>query len=168
MGDNTHDFKIFPSAKDRDALVKVLRENGITGIDVSFDGSGDSGSIERVDFYATTIDENGEANATPVRGVGGIIVESWERYSSFSPATGYTREERRDKTSLKNHIERLVDEALDRAGVDWYNGIGGFGECTITVTESGKLEFKLEVNERYTEVNTYGFNFSGMKQQESK
>jgi hypothetical protein len=168
MSNNTKHFELFTSAKERDALVKVLRENGISGIDVSFDGSGDSGSITDVNFYAITKDKNGEANATPVKGVCGIIVESWETYSSWCPTRGYERETRRDTTTLQTHIERIVDDALDRTGIDWYNNDGGFGECTITVTEDGALDFKIEVNARYTEVTTHNFNFSGMKQQESK
>ena len=60
--------------------------------------------------------------------------------------------------SIREVLESYCYDELEKTNIDWYNNDGGFGELRITLSDEASIE--LEVNQRYTEYNTYSFNLS--------
>jgi hypothetical protein len=121
-------------------ILPRLRQQGIETVTVSFEGSGDSGSIEHVDYHP-------QGNAA---GITNEMVEhlSTQRYfddgawrSTLTP----------EVTTLGDVVEALTYDYLEETGVDWCNNDGGYGELNIDVTNG---TVSLEVNVRYTESTT--------------
>lgn len=119
-------------------ILPVLREHQIKHVTVSFDGCGDSGSIEDVTFGQANID------ATALM----VEVEIASRVLQNDKWITNRLLEPRD---LQRAIEAVTNDYLEETDVDWYNGDGGFGELNIDV-EAGTVS--LEVSVRCTESST--------------
>jgi hypothetical protein len=118
-------------------LLPILREHSIRSVGVSFDGCGDSGSIETVMSYPS------ETQAT----FDGLTVEYLETQRLFDD--GHWRSRVAPvRGTLRQAVEALTYDYLEETGVDWYNNDGGFGELTIEVEEG---TVSLQINVRYTE-----------------
>ncbi len=111
-----------------------LRTADVAEVRVSFDGGGDSGSIQSVD-YDVQIDE---AN---------IVVDVLVNSRHFDEGTWVVAQETVRK-SLSDAIEVIADDYLEETDVDWYNDDGGYGEMVINVAEG---TVSMEINTRYTE-----------------
>ncbi len=119
-------------------VIPVLQRHSINKVVVKFDGSGDSGCIDEVIFYAA--DE--EITNPPLEEVS-------IRYNSSRFENGHWMRMVEDKViPLSNAIDDIVDDWLSSTSVDWYNNAGGFGDCIIDV-ENGELQ--LDVSVRVTE-----------------
>lgn len=116
-------------------LLPVLLEQGVSQVDVVFDGSGDSGSIESVDF------ENGPPD------VATISVRILKAVSIFEEDHWINRTEEVD-VDLEDAVRVLTDDYLDETDVDWYNDEGGYGSLCI---QPGEGTVYLDVNTRITE-----------------
>lgn len=116
-------------------ILPVLRAHQVKRVTVSFDGSGDSGSIEEVSFGEAKIDARA------------LMVEIEVAHRVLQQGKWITNRllERRD---LSSAIEEVTDDYLQETNVDWYNNDGGFGELSIDVEEG---TVSLEVSVRYTE-----------------
>lgn len=121
-------------------ILPVLREQGIQTVTVSFDGGGDSGSIDNVAF---TPHENEEA-------VKALPVEYMGTSSSFEEGR-WQREAVLQQSTLHEAIEELTNDYLEETGVDWYNDAGGFGELVIDV-QQGTVSLVVDV--RHTNSTT--------------
>lgn len=119
-------------------ILPVLRANGARRVTVSFDGSGDSGSIDDVHYGDVPID--GRA----------LMVEIEVMHRSMQAGRWVTSRILEHK-DLSTAIEELTDDYLEETNVDWYNNAGGFGELTINVDEG---TVALEVSVRFTEPTT--------------
>ena len=117
-------------------VLPVLQAAGTERVTVSFDGSGDSGSIHDVSFEPEW--ENDRPLVTIIKGkqVYDKGLQSWLRT---------TQEE---DMPLGEAIAELTYDYLDESGVDWYNNDGGYGDLVIDVM-AGTVA--LTVNQRYTE-----------------
>ncbi|MFA5957763.1 DUF6878 family protein [Hyphomicrobium sp.] len=117
-------------------LLPVLRNAAIESVTVEFDGSGDNGSIQNIDYAP-------HAN----RDVCNQHMEYLATEGVFSNGRWMTtvllREARVDDV-----IDTVTSDYLDETGVDWCNDDGGFGRLEIDVA-AGTVE--LEVNQRHTE-----------------
>lgn len=132
------------SPQKRSELVETLRSAGVTNVCVSFDGSGDSGSIDHVGLYGA---DNKSVSVSQT------IVYPF-LHSEYNDGTWkYTTTEK--EVPIAEALEQLCYDMLEETGIDWYNNDGGYGQLSIDI-ETG--EVSLEVNTRYTEVNTYNFN----------
>lgn len=118
-------------------LLPILREQAIRCVDVTFDGSGDSGSIENISFDGPLSQEMFDALPVQYLATGRIFDEGVWR-STVTPTDGTMREA----------IDALTYDYLEETGVDWYNNAGGHGELEINVTR-GTVE--LQVSVRYSE-----------------
>lgn len=118
-------------------VLPVLREHGVQNVIVSFDGSGDSGSIDGA-IYTPAI--NSRAIAVEIQKTSSAFVEWQWRHTQTIEQVG-----------LDDAIHEIANDWLDETDVDWYNNDGGFGELIIDV-EAGTVS--LEVNVRFTERNT--------------
>jgi len=122
-------------------ILPPLREHGVRTVTVRFDGSGDDGSIQDIDY--------GEATLTPAS----ILVDVDVVHRSFN-GREWTTTLVVEREILNNAIEAVTSDYLAETGVDWYNNDGGFGELIIDVA---RTTVTLEVNVRYTESSTeYG------------
>lgn len=119
-------------------ILPALRDQGVRTVRVSFDGSGDDGSIDHVEY--------GDAAITPAS----IFVEVDIVHRSFDGREWKT-DHVIERKNLDDAIEAVTGDYLEETGVDWYNNDGGFGELTIDVQEGSVA---LEVNVRYTESTT--------------
>lgn len=121
-------------------VLPILQAHNVPSVEVSFDGSGDSGSIHTI-WYSTP--ELSEA-------VGKIAVQTIinERYlddGDWKTRTALTQ------TTMSDAIESLTYDFLDTTGVDWYNNDGGFGRLEIDVANG---TVNLEIDTRYTQSTT--------------
>lgn len=124
-------------------MLQMIKDGGGKEIRVSFDGSGDSGSVESAEIW------DGNKNLNML-----FSVDYLETSSSWSKDTGWVKTESVKRMPVKEALESLCYELLENTGIDWYNNDGGYGELCITLDP---VEIKLEVNTRYTEVNSDEF-----------
>jgi hypothetical protein len=105
--------------KTRDVLTQ-LKIEGYTGVSISFDGSGDSGSI------------NG---ATAFRGDFILNQRVYDDYYRYEP-------------EITNSLDDLGYAILANSGYDWYNNDGGYGNIHISLlTGDVQLDIRIRVTE---------------------
>jgi hypothetical protein len=134
----------------KDYMKKVfvdLKLAGATSIVISFDGSGDSGSIEYVDIK--------RSDGTSIKDE--LTVE-FPKERSFYKDGDWITEVDVKQIPVCEALEAYCYEELERTNIDWYNNDGGFGQMTINLDD--KVEIELEVNTRYTEYNTDSFDLT--------
>lgn len=119
------------------AVLPLLRAHGVERVRVTFDGSGDSGSVDHAEYEPRT-------------DTSGIVVPIEKGRSEFSNgAWRYVHGV--ENVSLDDAIGEIADDYLGDTQVDWYNGDGGFGDLVIDVVEG---TVGLDINVRFTESNT--------------
>ena len=114
----------FPSPAHRERLVSLLKVSGVRRIEVSFAGSGDSGSIEGADAVCH---DNTEFDLTNVR-------IKWPEQSMQVLDKGqwvYKRSGKEIDKSLEEILKQVCEDALEEQGLDWYNNDGGQGELVM-------------------------------------
>jgi hypothetical protein len=115
-------------------VLQVLREQGVNHVRVSFDGSGDSGSIDWVEFDPPI---NSDTIRIETITVSREHVDGQWRYARGTAETG-----------IADAIEEITYDYLAKSNVDWYNNDGGFGDLVIDVLEG---TVQLDVSVRVTE-----------------
>ena len=115
------------------ALFDALAAAGITSVLVAFDGCGDSGQIESVDA---------QAGETAVE-LPGVDVE-------FASLTWEGAVER-TSMSVRDAVEALAYECLERTHGGWEDNEGAYGEFTFDVASRS---ITLDYNERYVDVRS--------------
>lgn len=102
-------------------VLPLLQEPGIREVIVSFDGSGDSGSIWDVRFEPAW---EGEEPIVSILKVASRQDPDSRRWIE-SPVI--------EEVPLKEAISTLAYDYLEETDVDWYNNEGGYGDLTIDV-----------------------------------
>jgi len=129
---------------DELTLTKImlqLSEFNITGMQIVYEGAGDSGSIENILFTKKPLEHPADISEN--------IDDSWSsEYNLIS--YGFDPEKVKD---LESDIEDIITTILLDKVEDWWNNDGGYGVLNMLVP-SGWYEIQNSV--RYTEVNTYG------------
>lgn len=128
-------------------MLKTIRDCGGKEIRISFDGSGDSGSIEDTYIYA------GDTRLMLIFNVD--YMTSTSQYSAEAHDWITTIEKK--TMTVKDALEQYCYDKLQDTGIDWYNNDGGYGELVITLDP---VEINLEVNTRYTETSTDSFDLT--------
>ena len=113
------------------ALFDVLAAAGIGTVVVTFDGTGDAGQIEDVSAY----DAVGADTALPDARVALADVD----FDTLATVT--------EACSLREVIDGMADDLLERVHDGWENGDGAHDEFTLTVAGQA---ITLDYNERYT------------------
>lgn len=111
-----------------------LRAADVGEVRVTFDGGGDSGSIQSVDYDI-------QLNETD------IVVDVLVNSRHFDEGNWVVSQETVRK-SLSDAIEVIADDYLEETDVDWYDADGGYGEMVINAAEG---TVSMEINTRYTE-----------------
>jgi len=147
---------LFYRPDEKERFLAILRENKVQSIRVSFSGGGDSGDIDWVEF-STGVAEDSTENQQRLRD---LNFEGWRTKASFNESLGrYVDEQELVTMSLRQFVERLTYDALERSGLDWYNNDGGQGALDLEVTDSGELSIELEVGINYVMTEPHSFNF---------
>jgi len=94
------------------SLLIKLADIGITGIMVRYDGAGDSGQIEEIQYCTEPVDD---------------VEEIEDKIDYHSPKLNELN------SDLEKAIEDLVYKFLLEDIEDWYNNEGGYGEVSIMV-----------------------------------
>lgn len=128
------------SMKEMDMIGTLVRlaDLGVTGIKVTYEGSGDSGAIENVVYTAEKLRENEEdafedLNDLDVWGTDILNLSTLD-------------------SGLESDIAHFVEEQLLNDIEDWWNNDGGYGNVCILVP-SGK--YKIVNDIRVTEIETF-------------
>ena len=115
-----------------------LHQAGVTGINVYYEGSGDSGSIESSVYTKDKLSDNIDNAFDEIQGL-----DSWSSINSNIDV---------DFPDLWKKLEEFCDETILNNIEDWWNNDGGYGNLCIIVT-SGK--YKVYNSIRYTKTEDY-------------
>lgn len=109
-----------------------LADQGVTGIKVHYDGSGDSGAIERIVY---TDKEN--ADFSDIN-----LVSAWDEDKDLEKLN----------SAAYSNIENFAHEVILDQIEDWWNNEGGYGDLLIKVPSG---EYIVYNNIRIMEVEEY-------------
>ena len=120
------------------SLLIQLADLGVTGIQIYYEGSGDSGCIDEVLYTTDKLPENIQDAFDKIRSL-----NSWEEGAKYL---------RNLDSGLSSDIESFSEEKILNGVEDWWNNEGGYGTMCILVP-SGKYDVMNNV--RITEVETF-------------
>ena len=120
------------------SLLIQLADLGVTGIQIYYEGSGDSGCIDEVLYTTDKLPEDEEKAFDKLRSL-----NSWEEGAKYL---------RNLDSGLSSDIENFATEKILDDLENWWNDEGGYGTMCILVP-SGKYDVMNNV--RITEVDTY-------------
>ena len=141
-------IKAFPDSERKQLFFTLLKVMGGSQVNVAFDGSGDSGSIDVVEL----LNRNGERIDLE-----GAKFEWPTKSSEFDPLKKeWVRTHTLEEMDVKEILTQICEDALEEVGVDWYNHEGGYGELTIDLTtQPTKVELGVNVREMTTHYTGY-------------
>lgn len=109
-------------------IITKLAEIGVVRVEIVFDGAGDEGQVELVD-YITTVDADGHALARAGdEAMAGILI------AMPDPAAP----DRTLKARLGQVIEDWTYAALEGLGVNWYDNAGGHGRIELHIADGAE------------------------------
>jgi hypothetical protein len=120
------------------SLLIQLADLGVTGIQIYYEGSGDSGCIDEVLYTTDKLPENLEDAFDKIRSL-----SSWDEGAKYL---------RNLDSGLSSDIESFSEEKILYDVEDWWNNEGGYGTMCILVP-SGKYD--VDNNIRITEIETF-------------
>jgi hypothetical protein len=120
------------------SLLIQLADLGVTGIQIYYEGSGDSGCIDEVLYTTDKLPENIQDAFDKIRSL-----NSWEEGAKYL---------RNLDSGLSSDIESFAEEKILDSIEDWWNNEGGYGTMCILVP-SGKYDVMNNV--RITEIETF-------------
>ena len=120
------------------SLLIQLADLGVTGIQIYYEGSGDSGCIDEVLYTTDKLPENLEDAFDKIRSL-----SSWDEGAKYL---------RNLDSGLSSDIESFSEEKILNDVEDWWNNEGGYGTMCILVP-SGKYD--VDNNIRITEIETF-------------
>ena len=114
-----------------------LHQSGITGINVYYEGSGDSGCIETAVYTKDKLSDNIDHAFDEIQ-----ALDSWSGNSNIDE----------DFPDLWKSLEEFCDQSILNHIEDWWNNDGGYGNLCILIP-SGK--YKVYNNVRFTQTDDY-------------
>ena len=119
-------------------LLLQLADRGVTGIQIYYEGSGDSGCIDEVLYTTDKLPENEEDAFDKIRSL-----NTWQEDAKYLRSLD---------SGLSSDIESFAEEKILDSIEDWWNNDGGYGTLCILVP-SGKYDIMNNI--RITEIETY-------------
>lgn len=138
---------------NKEALFNHLRRLKIGSIDVRFDGSGDSGQIESIDFYSSKGGKKG-IKVSDKEAVEGYVAHQGTSYhpeDKENKKPSYRSHNWRLRLNLKDAVEDFCYSILEHKHAGWEINEGSFGCFTFAVGDND-LTCELDMNERVEEV----------------
>lgn len=120
------------------SLLIQLADLGVTGIQIYYEGSGDSGCIDEVLYTTDELPEN--------------LQDAFDKIRSLSNWAQDAKYLRSLDSGLSSDIENFAEEKILDSIEDWWNNDGGYGTMCILVP-SGKYDIMNNI--RITEVETF-------------
>ena len=120
------------------SLLIQLADLGVTGIQIYYEGSGDSGCIDQVLYTTDKLPESLEDAFDKIRSL-----NTWDEESKYL---------RNLYSGLSSDIESFAEEKILDSIEDWWNNEGGYGTMCILVP-SGKYDVMNNI--RITEIETF-------------
>jgi hypothetical protein len=120
------------------SLLIQLADLGVTGIQIYYEGSGDSGCINEVLYTTDKLPENIQDAFDKIR-----CLNTWDEESKYL---------RNLDSGLSSDIESFAEEKILDSIEDWWNNEGGYGTMCILVP-SGKYDVMNNI--RITEIETF-------------
>jgi hypothetical protein len=120
------------------SLLIQLADLGVTGIQIYYEGSGDSGCIDEVLYTTDKLPENIQDAFDKIR-----CLNTWDEESKYL---------RNLDSGLSSDIESFAEEKILDSIEDWWNNDGGYGTMCILVP-SGKYDVMNNI--RITEIETF-------------
>lgn len=152
--------KAFPDKDKKALLMTLLKVLGGRKVEITFDGSGDSGSID----YVSLLDHDGKE----INLVGAVF--DWHEYVSE-----FNHDQNQWTTVLKpvpnvpvaEILKTVCEDALEESGYDWYNNEGGYGQLTIDLTTTPP-QITLDVHIRVMDTDDYEIDLTHDEEEESE
>ena len=132
--------------RNKENVMRALGGLRVARVEVEYDGSGDSGSVQGVTFYD---EQDKTIDSVLVRNQ----IQFYHVYSSYSDGD-YTAKISKEQKSINDVFENLAEKFLDDEGIDWYNNDGGYGVCVFDF-ETGKVTLKHEARITDTEYSEH-------------
>jgi hypothetical protein len=129
------------NALNKAAVFDALAAAGLSSVNVTFDGEGDSGQIESIDAYK---EESSDPHPLPETAIE-VQQASWNSEKLDSRTS-----------SLREAIERLCYDYLEISQGGWENNDGAFGEFQFDVKAR---TIELEFNARFTDSTFFSHTF---------
>lgn len=140
----TNTMEIQTQTSNKDALLNALKALGVSGVVVTYSGSGDSGDLTEITATPKRAMKKILAANVTLQRVHGDYVEGQWQYAI------------KDKqVRLDEAISEFAMQGVDLHHGGWENNDGGSGTFEITVKSS---EFVLEHRQYYTESDSYVYN----------
>ena len=151
-------MSVFQSKEQKDLFMTLLKVLGGHKVEVAFDGSGDSGSID----YVTLLDqENKEIDLT------NATFDWYEKSSGFEAGKWLVQYKPYPAMPVKDILQNICENALEDSGHDWYNNDGGYGTLNIDLTTTPPA-ISLSVSIRYTHTNDYEIDLNEEDEEENE
>lgn len=119
---------------DKNALLDFLAANGVSKLEVSFDGSGDEGSTTDTLVYVKSED--------------GLVLDDENNVLELDYTKPVGEDEDEITSKLSSYLDDLTYDLLEQNHSGWENNDGGYGELVIDVIER---KIKLQMHERVVE-----------------
>ena len=121
-------------------VLPVLRRLGVDEVAVHFEGGGDNGCIDYIDF-----DHQPKPPENPMIGI-------FKERRDFENGH-WIKSRTTDTVNLASAVDDLAYDYIDSTGVDWYNNEGGYADLTIDVA-AGTVTMDVDVR-TYNSENAY-------------
>jgi hypothetical protein len=141
----------FPSQEKKQLFLTLLKVMGGHKVIVSFDGAGDSGTIDEPVLYDRNENLIDLTNAT----------FEWEIETSefaHEPNKWVKRNDVR-QMPVGEILTEITNSMLDEHNIDWYNNDGGYGQLVISLFETPP-KIKLDVSERIMTTEDHSFDYT--------
>lgn len=125
-------------------LFDTLAETKVSSIEVTFDGSGDSGQVESVDYT----DANGKSIDVSKKIVKGSLTTA---YMQYSEKTKQLEQGQSKEGTVREIIEEICYDKLGASHGGWEINEGSYGRFSFNVSTR---KVTLEYNQRIEEVRT--------------
>lgn len=142
------EFGIFPTLKDRVNVLTRLKLLGIREVRVEFSGGGDDGSINDVECVSA---DNSTISIEDER------IEGWATRGHQTHDGTWQSDIVREDMKLRELLENMCNDALEKSSLDWYNNEGGQGHLIIDFSESPP-NIRLEVGINTMQTDDHMFN----------
>lgn len=131
---------------------KLLSAYGISRVEATYDGSGDSGDVTDVEGTRQLTQQEIDARVaagkpTNPTGLEIVNLRDWLEKNVFRKP---------DALITKNQYENFLDNLFSLLPVGWEINGGSFGEVTVIV---GEEKITIDHNARYVEINSEKFSY---------
>lgn len=126
---------------NKEILFDLLEEKGIKTVNVTFEGSGDDGSLEESDL----------PKDVKKIFVEGCMIDNGTVWNNGKPQKKY-----KNGAEVEEIVQSLCYEFLESMYGGWENNDGAYGDFVFDV---GRRTVHLDFNERYTESKLYEHDF---------